>query len=182
MLFSISTCGCLDDFVTTVPSDSCAPKKAVKKNSEDSAIVSCLSGTDTVAEVVPAGIVTEPIGYFSPLAGTLFATVTNASQISRNLDASMDYLAIFFMACMYVGFLNSYLYLMVFLIRFLRGEKVDYDVAGSNNNNTSGYGHLSLQSMDSEDLDHFVDDVDGGDDDDGDVEIEMVNGDVRSNV
>ena len=67
MLFSISTCGCLDDFVTTVPSDNCAPKKAVKKNSEDSAIVSCLSGTDTVAEVVPAGIVTEPIGYFSPL-------------------------------------------------------------------------------------------------------------------
>ena len=36
--------------------------------------------------------------------------------------------------------------------------------------------------MDSEDLDHFVDDVDGGDEDDGDVEIEMVNGDVRSNV
>ena len=113
----------------------------------------------------------------------IYRRVTNASQISRNLDASMDYLAIFFMACMYVGFLNSYLYLMVFLIRFLRGEKVDYDVAdNNNNNNTSGYGHLSLQSMDPEDLDHFVDDVDGGDEDDGDVEIEMVNGDVRSNV
>ena len=143
-----------------------------------------LSGTSWIVMVIfRIGNRHLEVGYFSPLAGTLFATVTNASQISRNLDASMDYLAIFFMACMYVGFLNSYLYLMVFLIRFLRGEKVDYDVAdNNNNNNTSGYGHLSLQSMDSEDLDHFVDDVDGGDEDDGDVEIEMVNGDVRSNV
>merc|ERR1711871_456031 len=109
------------------------------------------------------------VGFLSPLAGTLFGSVIHASQMSRSYENSIDYLALFFIAVIYVGVLNSYIYIMVYLIYYLRGETPEE--GDGNRLNNSGYGRIHLYSMDSEDIDAIEN-----------VEIELSAGDAREDM
>jgi hypothetical protein len=60
------------------------------------------------------------VGFFSPLAGILFCSVTFAHPLSKSLS-DIDALGIVLMAASFVAVLNTYVVLLAYLIKYFRG-------------------------------------------------------------